>query len=135
MTTYLFKAGLLACCVGLVASPLIAKSEDGVRADRIMATDDLEKECQTPENTDLGLVNQAHCLGFLVGVADATMTLNAVIFGAQTICLEENDNAESMRLSFLAFVQRNPEARTLPAATSVISMLGENYRCEINPAE
>jgi hypothetical protein len=106
-------------------------AQEGVRADRIMGTSELEQQCSYPENTSLGVVNQAHCLGFIIGVADAAMTLNAVMLDKQLICLEESDDADSMRLTFLAFVRRNPETRSLPAATTVIAMLNENYACEV----
>jgi hypothetical protein len=71
-----------------------------------------------------------YCLGAITGIADAAMTLNAVLRGKQTICLPKEANAEAMRLSFLMFVEKKPEVKDMPAATVVIALLQSGYPCE-----
>ncbi|OBV12181.1 hypothetical protein I603_0312 [Erythrobacter dokdonensis DSW-74] len=71
-----------------------------------------------------------YCLGAITGIADAAMTLNAVLTGKQTICLSKDVTADEMRLQFLVFVERRPDAMSLPAATVVIAVLQSSYPCK-----
>jgi hypothetical protein len=71
-----------------------------------------------------------YCLGAIIGIADAAMTLNAVQTGKQTICLSKDVTADEMRLQFLRFVEPRTDAMSLPAATVVIAVLQSNYPCK-----
>jgi hypothetical protein len=71
-----------------------------------------------------------YCLGAITGIADAAMTLNAVLTGKQTICLSEQVSSDAMRLQFLQFVEQRSDAMDLPAATVVIAVLQLSYPCK-----
>ena len=125
MITFRFKAllGVLA----FLGSPV--QAQEGVRADRILSTATLHEHCAASEATEDGRLMIGYCLGAITGIADAAITLNAALTGKQTICLSEDVTADAMRLHFLLFVERRPDAMTLPAATVVIAVLQSNYPC------
>lgn len=127
MTTFRFKT-LLSALVFL-CSPL--QAQESVRADRILSVRDLHGHCAASEATEAGRLSIGYCLGTITGIADASMTLNAVLAGKQTICLESNDTAEKMRLFFLTFVERRSDVMDMPAATVVIAVLQSNFPCEV----
>jgi hypothetical protein len=127
MTIFRFKA-LLGALVFLGA-PL--QAQEGVRADRILSVRDLHGHCAASEATEAGRLSIGYCLGTITGIADASMTLNAVLAGKQTICLEGDDTAEKMRLLFLTFVERRSDVMDMPAATVVIAVLQSNFPCEV----
>ncbi|MEP5939200.1 MAG: Rap1a/Tai family immunity protein [Erythrobacter sp.] len=112
----------------VIANPV--QGQEGVRADRILSARDLHKHCAASEATEAGRLSVGNCLGALTGIADAAMTLNAALSGRQTICLEADDASEKMRLHFLYFAERRPDALELPAATVVISVLQSNFGCD-----
>ncbi len=121
-----FLVGL--CGLFALASPVVG--QEGVRADRILGARDLHRHCASSEATEAGRLSIGYCLGAITGIADATMTMNAVLAGRQTICLSEENDAEALRLSFLIFIERVPDAADLPAATAVIAALQTNFPCE-----
>ena len=124
LRTCIVAAGV-ACA--LIADGAAAQGE--TRADRIMAASALAESCAGSEESEVGRLNQAYCLGAITGIADAAMTLNIALRGHQTICLTESDDAESMRLAYLSFYRRNADVQVMPAATAVIAMLQRNYPC------
>jgi hypothetical protein len=126
MTIFRFRALLGA--LTFLGSPL--QAQEGVRADRILSTASLHERCAASEATEDGRLMIGYCLGAITGIADAAMTLNAVLTGKQTICLSEDVTADEMRLQFLLFVERRPDAMSLPAATVVIAVLQSSYPCK-----
>lgn len=127
MTQFPFK--LLLGALALHTSPI--QAQEGLRADRILSVRDLHGHCAASEATEAGRLSIGYCLGTITGIADAAMTLNAVLAGKQTICLNSDDTAEKMRLSFLTFVERRSDVMDLPAATVVIAVLQSNFPCEV----
>jgi len=110
-----------------VQSP--AYSQESIRADRILSAQQLRDHCSESEGTEAGRLSIGYCLGAITGIADASMTLNATLAGRQTICLDSDDSADKMRLSFLVFTEQQPETLDLPAATVVIAMLQSYFGC------
>jgi hypothetical protein len=127
MTIFRFKSLLGA--LAFLGAPL--QAQEGVRADRMLSVRDLHGHCAESEATEAGRLSIGYCLGTITGIADASMTLNAVLAGKQTICLESDDTAEKMRLLFLKFVERRSDVMDMPAATVVIAVLRSNFPCEV----
>lgn len=116
--------------VPILVSQTSVYSQVGARADRILSAEQLEKRCSSNDNSEVGRLNLSYCIGAITGISDAATTLTVYFERDQVICLEQNDNADSMRLAFLSYLQRNPDDRELPAATVVITALVRNYPCK-----
>lgn len=108
-----------------------AYAQEGVRADRLLTARELHEHCAAPEATEAGRLSIGYCLGTITGIADASMTLNAVLADKQTICLESDDTADKMRLLFLTFVEQRHDVLDMPAATVMIALLQSNFPCGV----
>jgi hypothetical protein len=112
------------------ALALQADANEGVRADRILTAGKLQETCAASDRTEVGRLQIAHCLGALTGIADTAVTLLAFFQRKQSICLLPSDNLESMRLAFLAHMEREPEDKDNAAATVMMVVLADSYGCD-----
>jgi hypothetical protein len=124
----IFRYSLIALGLSLsLTTPVTA--QEGVRADRILSASELHSRCASTEASQVGRLGVAYCLGAITGIADATMTLNALYLNKQTICFEPKDDSESLRLAVLLFMENRPATFELPAATVVVTALQRQYPC------
>lgn len=105
-----------------------ANGEPPVRA--YLGSRQLEALCRTPETDPGGPLDT--CLGYLAGVVDEMLLMDAVS-ADHRLCPPRDFTVGSLRDDFLAYLEMDPEKRSMPAALVAGVVVASTFACEHVP--